>query len=226
VTDRPDEQAEMSRLLAQARHTEPMPDDVAERMDDVLAGLSHRQAAPGAEPAGVVVSLAARRRRRTAATLVAAAAVVVGSALVAPHVSLPSPSSTSETGGNTAAAANDAGGRPPRDTGQKQGLSPEASPSHRSRATQDGRVVVRPHHFATDARALQARLGNSVRGSESLPSASACAGVPRGADTLAAEYRRAPAALVFRQARGGFQVVELYACGTTRPLRSVTLPAP
>ena len=41
MTGRPDEQAEVRRLLAEARHTEPMPDDVKARMDDVLAGLAH-----------------------------------------------------------------------------------------------------------------------------------------------------------------------------------------
>ena len=44
MTERPEspdspETAEVRRLLAEARLTEPMPADVADRMDDVLAGL-------------------------------------------------------------------------------------------------------------------------------------------------------------------------------------------
>ena len=67
----PEEQ--VRRLLADARHDEPMPDDVADRLDRVLADLqdeSRRTPAP--------IDLAARRRRRIARNvLVAAAAVVV-----------------------------------------------------------------------------------------------------------------------------------------------------
>ena len=64
MTDRPDspesedlaEIAEVRRLLADARHVDPMPDDVATRMDDVLAGL--RDSAEAA-PAADVVPIAA-----------------------------------------------------------------------------------------------------------------------------------------------------------------------
>src|SRR6266545_5271977 len=71
------------RRLAAARHREPMPDDVAERLDLVIAGLHDR---PGDQPGGAdvaeppvapVVDLAARRRRRLTQGLVAAAFVVV-----------------------------------------------------------------------------------------------------------------------------------------------------
>ena len=53
MNDRPDptsadddspEITEVRRLLADARHTEPMPDDVASRMDDVLGRLDARVA--------------------------------------------------------------------------------------------------------------------------------------------------------------------------------------
>ena len=64
---------QVRRLLADARHDEPMPADVADRLDRVLADLqgeSRRTPAP--------IDLAARRRRRVARNvLVAAAAVVV-----------------------------------------------------------------------------------------------------------------------------------------------------
>jgi len=60
------------RHLVAARYTEPVPGDVAERLDRVLAGLQSERS-----PTTTVVDLASRRRRRTARLLVAAAAVVV-----------------------------------------------------------------------------------------------------------------------------------------------------
>src|SRR5688500_8307111 len=76
------EQEEVRRLLADARHSAPMPDDVANRLDTVLAELAEGspdelEATPApASAGGVVVSLASRRRRRAATALVAAAAAV------------------------------------------------------------------------------------------------------------------------------------------------------
>lgn len=70
------EQAEVSRLLAavsRPRSAEPMPPEVATRLDDVLAGLVAERAST---PAGVT-DLASRRRRRWPALLAAAAAVSV-----------------------------------------------------------------------------------------------------------------------------------------------------
>lgn len=89
-------------LLADARHTEPLPDDVATRLDETLAELaaeraSGAEAAPSA-PAGAdatsadaspdggpdasVVPIARRRRRLVGIGLVAAAAAVVGGVAV------------------------------------------------------------------------------------------------------------------------------------------------
>lgn len=65
----PEQDEYVRRLLADARHDEPMPADVVDRLDEVLAGL--------AGPAPVVRDLAAERRRRTAVRLLGAAAAVV-----------------------------------------------------------------------------------------------------------------------------------------------------
>jgi hypothetical protein len=223
MTDRPDEIAEVRRLLAEARHTEPMPDDVAARMDDVLVGLSRTQpvaqpiAQPIAQPVAEVVPLASRRRRKTAAALVAAAAVVVGAVLVASH--LP------HSGSSSSGVAASAGGAPSGSTqghdsqsvpGRTTGKSP--APSAASPTT-----VVRPGHFRADARAAQTRLRGGYQALESTPS---CAGVPSAGRVVPAEYRNAPAALVFGPVREGTRVVELYACGSSQPLRKVTLRTP
>src|SRR5215218_10271549 len=65
------EDARIRALLADARHTEPMPADVAARLDRVLEELAQDRA-----PIAPVIDLA-RRRRTAAKLLVAAAAVVV-----------------------------------------------------------------------------------------------------------------------------------------------------
>ena len=120
-TTRPDDDA-VRRLLADARHTEPMPADVAARMDDVLAdlrqGSSVTAEVPDAEPSPapphpVVVSLAAQRRRRVAGMLVAAAAVVVGAVVVVPHLPTPGSSSSSPPRPATTAAPTSRAVAPP-----------------------------------------------------------------------------------------------------------------
>lgn len=73
----PAEDARIRGLLTEARHTDPMPDEVRARMDSVIAGLAAER-----EPVAAVVPITAARerptpwRRRIATGLVAAAAVV------------------------------------------------------------------------------------------------------------------------------------------------------
>ena len=90
MTDRPDQSPSchesplypadderIRRLLAEARHTEPMPEAVAARLDQVLADLvADRAEREPPEPAAAPVDLAARPARTAANLLVAAAAVV------------------------------------------------------------------------------------------------------------------------------------------------------
>lgn len=71
----PAEEARLRRLLARSRHDERVPEDVASRLDDVLARLEAED--PIDEPLADVHELAARRRRTVVSLLVAAAAVVV-----------------------------------------------------------------------------------------------------------------------------------------------------
>ena len=102
----PAEEAEVRRRLAEARHTAPVPPEVAARLERTLAGLveerhtgtaegrrtgttaENRRTGPAeaglarapeaaASRTGAVVELAARRRRRAGALVLAAAAVVV-----------------------------------------------------------------------------------------------------------------------------------------------------
>ena len=236
MTDRPDspesedlaEIAEVRRLLADARHVDPMPDDVATRMDDVLAGLRDTaEAAPAARPhppAAEVMPIAAYRRRRVAGLLVAAAAIVVGGVVIAPHVHVGSGGSSA----TTAAEDSSAGSSELGDTGNsnntnKQALPPQALQGGTAHL-RNGRLVVRPQHFSTDA--LAGRRLLDEKSTSMATGGTSCPAVPQSASTVPAEYQQAPAALVYRHVEGSSQVVDLYICGNPRPVRSTTLPAP
>jgi hypothetical protein len=219
--DESPEIAEVRRLLAEARHDEPMPDDVAARLEDVLVDLSSPSSTRG-EPrpvAAVVTPISDHRRRRAVVQVVAAAAIVVGGVVLVQNVHLTSTSSSGSAAENSAADAQ-AGGRSP--TGPKH-----ATPSQQRAkdfAAADKPVVVHPHRFTLDALKARTKLG---RAAPAPPAdAVACPDLPQHARAVRAEYRNAPAALVYRRPQGSSQVVDLYVCGSTGPIRTTTLPAP
>jgi hypothetical protein len=242
ITPDPDGDA-VRRLLADARHTAPIPADVAARMDDVLAGLAQGVPAdsggadptPSSPPDPVVVSLAAQRRRRAAGILVAAAAIVVGGVVVAQHI----PGPGSESGAATAGSAQD---RAEVATGA-QGRAPNGSPLPSPGAStprnlsgdevakvRHGRVVVRPQHFTSDAYAALRLLDRSSTASETFQlrhlDESCAVAAPADGKHVNATYERAPAVLVFHRPESSTQVVDLFVCGSKRPVRSATLPRP
>lgn len=164
------------RLLADARHTGPMPADVVTRLDRVLADLAaHQQpdqqpdqppsqlpGQPGA--GGVVTDLSARRRRRATTLLVAAAAVVaVGVGIDRLASSSSSSGSASSSAGRSVdgldGPAQDAA-EPPDGADAGGAGSAEHSTSDRSPGgltagegvdTLQPLVRVRPEHFSEDA---------------------------------------------------------------------------
>jgi hypothetical protein len=239
VSDHPEfedespEIAEVRRVLADARHTEPMPDDVAGRMDRVIARLADEAPAAAPEPsvAGTVVPIAAHRRHRAAALLGAAAAIVVGGVVLGQVVH---PSSTSSTASENAPAANQAqsldNGKSTGGNGSNQNLSGDDTKSGGPGKTEirHGRVVVRPKYFAYDA--LQGRrllhVHTPVKADDRLTRLQGCGVLAKRAHAVPAEYQNAPAALLYRRPQGGSQIVNLVVCGSTRPIRSATLPAP
>ena len=127
----PAEDERIRRLLADARHTEPMPDAGVARLDRVLSGLSddRTERADRADRAdrAEVVDLVARRRRTVGQLLVAAAAVVAvgfGITLVLPHLGGGSGGDAQETtAGGAAADSAEAG-----DGEGSRFVSPESAP--------------------------------------------------------------------------------------------------
>lgn len=220
------EQEEVRRLLADARHSAPMPADVADRLDNVLAELaagSPDELETTPAPAGaVVVSLASRRRRRAATALVAAAAAVavgIGLGQVVGNGGGPENASVSAGGGQEERGAHDR-------AGARANGAPEAAPGVSPSA-----LRIRPRHFSADVRRVRGRL--AVLGNDgqltprALGSLAACTPGRQGADeAVPVVYGRRPAVLVFRPVRADTQVVELFWCRNPDAVRAITLPAP
>jgi len=161
----PEDDARIRRLLAEARHTEPVPAPVAARLDRVLADLSARRAAESAQDdraAAEVVDLAARRRRTAGRLLIAAAAVVVAGVGVG-HV-LGSQGGGSDTAAEEATSQTDADA-PAAASGESGGSGEDsAGGDNQYRAAEDsamkaaGEVVtIRADHFSADIRKARAR---------------------------------------------------------------------
>jgi hypothetical protein len=246
----PHDEDEIRRLLADARHTEPLPDDVAARLDAVLADLGRDQAVRRTH--APVDLAAARRRRRVRGLLVAAAAiVVVGVAVDRADLG------TDQLGGGASSA--DSGSDSGSGGGAADGVRPEAAASGRAdHETDDGvegpaaapqeqgfwdRAPVRltAAHFARGV--AQTRRHDLAQGRENMSTyangvdqrdfdsllrgESAChtTGWGRGR-FVPARYDGTLGALVFRRPEGQTQVAELFLCGSDAPARSITLAAP
>ena len=225
-------QEEVRRLLADARHTGPIPEDVAGRLDEVLAGLAAGSDDEAAATAGTrVVSLASRRRRRATTALVAAAAVV------AVGVGLGQIMGDGLGGGGSedstaASSAKEGGANSDRVVPQP----PRAQRDARLYVVDTPPVPVSPRHFAADVRRIRVDLaplavGQTSKNPSALSSSPAGGGACDpdhwGAGTFVpVRYDGRSGVLVFRAPRGDSQVVELFGCGSPEVLRSVTLPAP
>lgn len=216
----PAQEAEVRRQLAAARHTEPMPREVAERLDGVLADL-------GAEPVrkAAVVRLA-HRRRRAATMLVAAAAVVVGGIAVGQLFA----GSGEDDAGNASVSSEDQPAGPESQEAQGDADGGALSAPEAARAV----LQVRPKAFASDVARVRERLPSALT---KPPSDDAEAQSDRAFATAGCEpgswgrgtyqpvrYGRASGYVVFRKPQGETQVADLFLCGGERAVRSVTLP--
>jgi hypothetical protein len=223
------EQEEVRRLLAEARHVDPMPDDVVDRLDQVLAGLATESGDDRvAAPAASVVSLASRRRHRAKTALVAAAAVVAVGIGLGQVIG----DGVGGGGGADSTAASSA---------QERGSSADRDVAGLDARAQEYLVVteplpVRPEHFSSDVRRIRGDLRSLVADqtsksppalSSSPPEDYACAAASSGPGALVpVRYGSRRGVLLFEPVRGDSQVVKLFACGNAEALRSVTLPAP
>lgn len=225
----PAEDERIRRLLADARHTEPMPEAVVARLDRVLSGLSddRTERAERADRAEVV-DLMARRRRTVGQLLVAAAAVVAvgfGITQVLPDMGGSSDGDAQEATAGGAAADSAEGGD------GEAFVDPESAPEAPSDGTTSGAAKstfrIRSDEFGPDVRRARNQLEGGSAALVEYPAEGCLAvSVEPGSEVVATTYDAAPAALVLRPPSGDVQVVDLYLCGDLEPRRSITLTAP
>jgi hypothetical protein len=223
------EEEQVRRLLADARHREPMPEDVAARLDDVLSGLQeHPAPVVRTSPSGADLDAARRRRRVRSWVLAAAAVVVLG-------VGFNQVDWTGPSGGDSTSS----------DSVADSAAGAEA-PAESSEEDRDLRTAVR--RLSSERFGEEVELLRATRATLSSDQAPLAASRPDGLDVFQdgkAEYsvvcdlgrlglgRAVPVRydgergwLVFRVPEGDTQVVDLYLCGRDEPTRSVTLPVP
>jgi len=254
VTDElsPEQEADVRRLLAQARHDEPVPADVAARLDEALAGLVadegvddlevfDSESAPVTDLAGV-----RHRRRKAGRLLLAAAAVVVAGVAVGQNLGSTGAGDADSADGGGDSLAEAPGGAVDRAQEEAGGAS-EDSPDEGAQpsAPTDGLpdqlrapIPLTSENFAADvarelARTPELRLEvstqnlNGVTAYASANSDFVCAAGAYGEGAaLPAYYDAEEAVLVLRRPRSGLQRVDLLTCGTAVELNSVELPAP
>lgn len=236
------EQEQLSRLLAAAGGPPPeLPHDVAERLDDVLAGLvADREAGPvPADEVAGVTELAPRHRRRWPQLLVAAAAVsVLGIGLGNIVQPAQEEAMTADSAGSVEAEP-----RAAQRENAVEGSAPMTSQSDSERRVpedQDGRELT----GALDRRATSPRLQSEslavdVQRIEDFGLAVAVADTQRqwadacvqpatepGAEWLPVRLDGEPAVLVLGAPSDGRRTAEVFTCDEgDRPAVSTTVDA-
>jgi hypothetical protein len=234
----PEQESAVRRLLADARHDEPIPADVGARLDAVLAGLTRDD--PGNDGVAPVIDLAARRRRRNAAALLAGAAAVIvagfgiGQVIDVSTGSSDEPSSASldadraESGGDTAGSGDGVGNTV---KGSEQANPTEPAPA----AGPEAPLQLRSDHLERDVtdqlHALESDM-NAARSPDAKSFYAVGCEVSRPLSTrfglgelFPALFDDAPAVLAVRPASGGTRQADVLDCVTADSLASVTIPA-
>lgn len=234
----PDQEAEIRRLLVDARELEPMPDSVVARLDRVLAELSDQPVdklsdgpvagatGPG-EPAPVT-SLVTIRRQRAGRLLLAAAAVVVVGVGIGQLMDLGTGTGSGDDAATSAESQRGPGSqdRELTDSGAAGAAAPLFAVSRP--------VRVDPDRFSADverARRIAASGNDGGKNQDGQVTGGAadfdCTPAAWGPGTFVpVRYDGVAGVLVFRSPTGSTQVVDLFQCGSANILRSITLTAP
>ncbi|MDN5893637.1 MAG: hypothetical protein L0H93_06375 [Nocardioides sp.] len=228
----PAQNEEVRRLLADARHEEPMPADVASRLDGVIADLgadlsTNRAAGPAVDPEPPASVTPLRRRSKLPQALLAAAAVVAvgfGITQVLPSGEDGAGDAGSESP-NSSSLSDDDPGAADQDSGA---AAPDSQRSDSQRT--------QPRHLGRErSRTLLSRvplsgLSPGFESDSELP-ASSCG--PRrlaeGQRRAAATYQGQSAVVIFHPVNNGERTADVYVCGRgsdSGPLTSVTLTGP
>ena len=231
----PEQEEEVRRLLADARHDEPIPTDVGDRLDTVLAGLTRDE--PGSPGVAPVIDLAARRRRRNAAAVLAGAAAVIVAGFVGAQVIDVSPSEQSDSAGAGSAADRETSTKHNLESGNDAGdESQEPGPASAPEASSDIPLQLRSTHLRDDVRTQlrAAYSANTTDGVDQVPvaglAAIGCTSTSPAAkyglgDLFPALFDGKPVVLAVRPPSDGVQQADVLACDTAASLASVTIPS-
>jgi hypothetical protein len=223
----PQQEEQVRRLLAEARHDDPIPADVADRLDRALVDLSRDE--PDAAGRAGVIDLAARRRRRNAAALLAgAAAVIVAGFAVGQAVDVGG--SSGDAGSANESVARDQSNNESSDESSGLAGSPEAGEDAGGGVAAAPPLQLSSKHLARDLteQLPAAASGNITKDSarEALGSFG-CATAPPAAygpgTFFAAYYDGVPAVVALRPPTVRTQQADVLECETGTELRSVTL---
>lgn len=221
----PEQDESVRALLASAKHADPMPPDVAARLDAVLADLASERR----EVRAPVVTLASRRRRRVSGALLAAAAVVVLGVGVTQVLPTTYESSDSSAGAGSEMAEDQDGAASDRAFDANQ---PESAPgemeSQQGPDEKSSALSRDTYEVVLDSRTP---LRRQVRSLPSPPVSSAtsrtspeCLVDPGPAqDQVEVTYDGTPGVLVYRPPAAGRQQVDLFLCGEPDSFASVTI---
>lgn len=230
----PEETEAVRALLAQARHDEPVPADVAARLDATLAELSaerHEVRAP-------VVTLASRRRRMAANALVAAAAVVVlgvGIGQVLPMSGTDSGADESAAGGAADSSAVEAEESPlERNAAPDEDFSgsyaAEPVPESQDKSAEDGASIAgeaaEPIALVSDLPLrpqVRAVLRNWPEDARDPGPVDCLAGAEADGALLPVTWNGADAALEANRGRAGVWAASIYVCGDPTPVAETTV---
>ncbi len=226
----PEQESEVRRLLADARHDVPIPTEVADRLDTVLAGLTRDE--PGSPGVAPVIDLAARRRRRNAAAVLAgAAAVIVAGFAIGQGIDVASNDANDSAGGSGVSADRESQADDKSVAGGN--LDSPGEESAPQPASGQPPLVLRSQHLArdvTDQLERHAANADGARGEAYLAfSAAGCPPppVPQSkfglGDFFPALFDGTPAVLALRPVADGQQQADVLACDSAASLASVTI---
>jgi hypothetical protein len=222
----PAEEAAVRDRLAEARHTGPVPADVAARLDAVLAGLTADRRAER-EPARVVpLPTPASRRRRVVAGGLAAAAAVVALGVAVPQVLDQGTSGGGDSSASTADRDESAAGAGSGSASDRSSASEGFGATAPSPGTGSGSPYAGPLVLGS-GEPLRPAVLPLLSG---IPEAAydvepGCVPDVRAGDLVAATWDGAPAVVVLRPARAGRRLIEVYVCGSGEVVGRISLPA-
>jgi len=218
---------QVRRLLADARHDQPMPDDVADRLDRVVADLTDeaRRTPPPADTPPV--DLAARRRRRVARNVLVAAAAVVVLGVGISRLDLAGDADGGASSDSGAASAPESSARDDESAGGDS-LLVHGRPlvlSSEGFDRQVRRVSLHPPLASLADTPQEEGSSGDMGVGEDAAVRPWCDDPDWGIGTrIPVRYDGRRGVLVLRKASGDTRDVDLYLCGVSDPTRSTTVP--